>query len=157
MGYTLLPPFFSFASRCLIRHKNNDTQTYSDTLDSSSWLKKSLFRAYKKPRQSQNTVWKEDRWYWNLISTAQCVTKQSLWLTSCVLLTLTWWYIFYLDSNTYRGLWRYVKTEVDSVEWNLSVTWIIPVQLANLVLVNSLICDYTMLIYLFEDTLHKHQ
>lgn len=28
---------------------------YSDTVDRSSWLKNSLFRAYKKPPQIQNT------------------------------------------------------------------------------------------------------
>lgn len=32
-----------------------------------------------------------------------------------------------------------------------------PSAISNLVLVNSLICDYAVLIYLCEDTLHKHQ
>lgn len=107
----------------------------SDTLDSRGWWKKTLFGAYKKPCQVRNTVSEEDHQCRNLISTAQCVTKQSLWLTFSVLLTLIWWYIF-LDrhNNTYcpGGYEGALNTEVYSIEHNLSVTWIILVQLAKL-------------------------
>lgn len=62
-----------------------------------------------------------------------------------------------IDCNTYKGIGMCIKTEVDRVVCNLSVTWIIPSAINNLVLVNSLICNYAVLIYLCEDTLHKHQ
>lgn len=120
--------FFSSEGWCLIRHKNTSTVTLwtavADGRKACLEPIKSLFRSEIQSVKRRTTNVE--------ISSPQPSVSESNHSDSPSVSYSHSHGGTFLDRHTYSGIRRYIKTEVDGVECNLSVTWIIPVQLAIL-------------------------